>query len=231
MAHSWVTKFQQFVLSQGLADSLMVVPGLTWFPGPAMWTRLAVHVDYAWTCTMELRQFFVCSLLFVSLFPPDSIGCSPTSETREKVAQLADNITAATALAAWPDSAYGPGRVLQGMRVGAVGMMPALQGNDQTDYVKGVVEACREDGVSLFSADSEVLYVAESRPTPWRRSSAVAASAMHKCSCQEPGRLMAVRKPQHVKRSGAFRWPGGSILRRTPKAPAAAAARPLKCGC
>lgn len=224
MAHSWVTKFQQFVLSQGLADSLMVVPGLTWFPGPHV-DPLAVHVDYV--LYDGAQTVFVCSLLFHSRFH----WLQPNLRTHEKVAQLADNITAAAALAAWPDSAYGPGRVLQGMRVGAVGMMPALQGNTQTDYVKGVVEACREDGISLFSADSEVLYVAESRPTPWRRSSAVAASAMHKCSCERPGRLMAVRKPQHLKRSGASRRPGGFISRRTPKAPAAAAARPLKCGC
>ena len=168
--HYWIKVFQRFIMSNDLASSLAVVPGLTWFPGahPEPATR---HIDYV--LYDGAGTVFLCCLLFHSRFH----WLNPGQKTHEKVEELASD--AAELAAGWrePQGPLKPESVLRGLRVEVVGLMPALHGSTGTDYVKGVTEACRTHRVSLFSADLSALHVVAPRPA--RHRPPTVPSALH----------------------------------------------------
>ncbi len=202
-SHTWITIFQKHILSEGLATSLHVLPQLTWFPDPHP-NPANTHVDYI--LHDGAGTVFLCSLLFFSRFH----WLSPGTRTRDKVEQLVQDAQHLQAEAAESSSSTRPIGVLRNMRVVPVGMLGALYGITETSYIKGLVSACQEHKVSLFTADPSTLHVAQlSAPTvrapqPAAGRQAVRAKATLQRShwrCDRPAAMHSRRIQQHGSNS------------------------------
>ena len=196
-ATPWLALLQRHILTQGLATSLIYLPGRAWLsegePGSATNKFSFVLYDGAET-------IFPCKSLHVR---------SGRTCARDAVQQLAAHARQLQVEAAPRPSRMKPG----GMRVAPVGFLLSLHG--QSDYLtedeKEVIDTCTKHHVSLFrtdligdgKGDSITLHIAQPLQPQMTLHRAVATSAMIQSCSQKQSNHVASRS--HAYRSSNHR--------------------------